>query len=183
MKENNKGFTLVELIVSVAILGIVALAAGGFMIAGSRAYSNLSYTLRLQYESQLIMEQVQEYLVDCSAGMAWDGNTLYVVDNDDSVPSSTKKVYVFTWDSTDQTIRFNSGAAAENISGITAIDLMAEHVSLMQVEFADSQREVTVKLKMERNGKSYEAQQVIALRNQPPHEDTWDALWNTMNHG
>ena len=178
MKGNNKGFTLVELIVSVAILGIVTLAASGFMIAGSRTYSSLSYTLRLQYESQLIMEQLQEYLVDCSAGAAWDSTEkkLYVANN----AASGKTVYVFALDPTGQTIHFQSGTAAADLSGLPAAELMAEHVTGMNVAFSDSKREVTVELTMARNGKTYQAQQVIALRNQPPHGASWSELWEAI---
>ena len=187
MKGNNKGFTLVELIVATAILGIVTLAASGFMIAGSRAYSSLNYTQRLQYESQLLMEQLQEYLLDCSAGATWAGNTLYIVNNNDSDPTQ-KPIYVFTRNSEGQ-ILFGSGIATELTDSSVATDLMAEHVTGMNVEFATFRREdnrvviqeITVGLTMERNGKTYQAQQVIALRNQPLYGADWTELWTAMN--
>ena len=74
LRKNNRGFTLVELIVSTAILGIIAVAAGAFMVAGTRTYSSLNYTVRLQYEAQLAMAQLQEYTIDCTEGIAWDAS-------------------------------------------------------------------------------------------------------------
>ena len=82
MRKNNRGFTLVELIVSTAILGIIAVAASAFMVTGTRTYSSLNYTVRLQYEAQLAMAQLQEYTIDCTDGIAWDATeqTLYELD-------------------------------------------------------------------------------------------------------
>ena len=167
IQKNNRGFTLVELIVATAILGIVALSACSFMVAGTRAYSSLNYTVRLQQESQLIMTQLEEYAVDCTSGMAWDGNKLYIVDG------STVHVFAFGGNA----IRYSTCATAATLT-IPAGDLMAEHVSGMSVSFAD--KKVHIALDMERNGKSYQATQVIALRNQPETAASWSELHDKL---
>ena len=51
MRNNDHGFTLVELIVSIALLGIIAVAAAGFLVTGTRTYTNVNYSVRLQYET------------------------------------------------------------------------------------------------------------------------------------
>lgn len=163
IRKNNRGFTLVELIVATAILGIVTLSACAFMVAGTRAYSSLNYTVRLQQESQLIMTQLEEYAVDCTSGMAWDGSTLYIVDG------STVHVFAFAGNA----IRYSTCTAAATLT-IPTGDLMAEHVSGMSVSFAD--KKVHIALDMERSGKTYHATQVIALRNQPETAASWSEL-------
>ena len=42
MKNDNRGFTLVELIVSIAIFSIVMLMAFSFMVSGARTFSNVN---------------------------------------------------------------------------------------------------------------------------------------------
>ena len=175
-KMNNRGFTLVELIVSTAILAIIAMGAGAFMVAGTRAYSSLNYTVRLQYEAQLAMAQLQEYTVDCNQGIAWipsgTGGTLYI--------ANTDKVHVFKCDS--GTITYSDSAFGDTLNftapGAVKDALLAEHLKSMSVAFIENDppvenvspakaKRVEITLQMERGGKSYTATQVIALRNQP----------------
>jgi prepilin-type N-terminal cleavage/methylation domain-containing protein len=174
MRKNNRGFTLVELIVSTAILGIIAVAAGAFMVAGTRTYSSLNYTVRLQYEAQLAMAQLQEYTIDCTDGIAWDaaGQTLYIANNDGFV-------HVFDYDPAAQTISYGSGSIAENLT-FPVSALAAEHVKSMNVDLAVKQANIT--LEMARGNKTYTATQIIALRNQPVQEETegWAELWNQI---
>jgi len=171
LRKNDRGFTLVELIVSTAILAIVALGAGAFMVAGTRVYSSLNYTVRLQYEAQLAMAQLQEYAVDCSDGIAWDpGQTkLYIADE--------SAVHVFDYDETAKTIFYGTGSKAENLT--FAVDaIAAEHVEAMNVIFQEKQVEIT--LNMARSNKNYSATQIIALRNQPVKATSWAELWNII---
>ena len=170
-KTDNRGFTLVELIVSTAILSIVALAASTFMIAGTRTYSSLNYTVRLQYEAQIAMAQLQEYTVDCSSGIAWDNSTktLYVVNG--------TTVHLFDFDPTAQTLSYGTGSAAEILS-VSATALAAEHITDMNVTLEEGKAEIT--LNMQRNNKTFDATQVIALRNQPKYATSWTLLWNEL---
>ena len=176
-RKNNQGFTLVELIVSMAILGIIALSASAFMIAGTRTYSSLNYAVRLQYEAQLVMAQLQEYTVDCTKGIAWDATqkTLYIANEDGDPDTNDAVVHMFVHNAAEgaQNIVYKRIDCAGNtfvqqINSTTtfAVDaLMAEHVKSMDVVFVDDQAKIT--LEMTRGNKTYTATQIIALRNQP----------------
>ena len=167
LKKNNRGFTLTELIVSAAILGIVALAASAFMIAGTRTYSSVNYSVRLQYAAQIAMAQLQEYTVDCTDGIAWDGSTLYIVNGTD--------VHLFKFDSQAETLSYAKTGKAENLDESTiTYNLAAEHITDMDVKLSNGQAEIT--LQMQRNNKTYSATQVIAMRNRPVVEDSWADL-------
>ena len=172
-RRNNRGFTLVELIVSVAILGIIAVGASAFMVAGSKAYGSLSYTVRLQYESQLAMAQLQEYTVDCATGLAWDDSetALYIVNGG--------TVHLFDYDESAQTLSYGSGAAAETLS-VAADALAAEHIESMDVVLQDADMEAEITLTLCRDNRRYTATQVIALRNRPALAESWAALWNEI---
>ena len=167
LRKNNRGVTLVELIVSTAILTIVALAASAFMIAGTRTYSSVSYSVRLQYEAQIAMAQLQEYTVDCTDGIAWDGSMLYIVNGND--------VHLFKFDSQADTLSYAKVRKADNLNENTiTYDLAAEHITDMDVSLSKGQAEI--KLQMQRNTKTYSATQIIAMRNRPVVEDSWAEL-------
>lgn len=169
LRKNNRGFTLVELIVSTAILSIVAVAASAFMVAGTRTYSSVNYTVRLQYEAQIAMAQLQEYTVDCTDGIAWDGSTLYIVNGTD--------VHLFKFESTAQTLSYAKTVRADELN-VTSYDLAAEHITDMDVNLSEGQAEIT--LQMQRNGKTYSATQLIAMRNRPVIETSWTGLENKI---
>ena len=169
LRKNNRGFTLVELIVSTAILSIVAVAASAFMVAGTRTYSSVNYTVRLQYEAQIAMAQLQEYTVDCTDGIAWDGSTLYIVNGTD--------VHLFKFESAAQTLSYAKTVRADELN-VTSYDLAAEHITDMDVNLSEGQAEIT--LQMQRNDKTYSVTQLIAMRNRPVIETSWTGLENKI---
>lgn len=79
MKNNNKGFSLVELLVSFAILGVVSVLIGIIMTSGSRMFASNRARLSLQYKSQVISSQIHTYIQNCNGGLAVDSNgDLYI---------------------------------------------------------------------------------------------------------
>lgn len=170
LRKNNKGFTLTELIVSIAILSIVAVAACSFMVTGTRTYSSLNYTVRLQYEAQIVMAQLQEYTIDCTDGIAWDDSkstpTLYIVNGTD--------VHLFVFNSENQTLSYGKTGKAATLTEPT-YNLAAEHITGMDVDLSQ-EGQVEITLQMQRNTKTYSATQHIALRNRPECADSWQQL-------
>ncbi len=77
-KRENKGFSLVELIVVIAIFSVVGVVVGGFLLAASRSYSINANELNLQDEAQLVANQVQEMILDTAYGISYQ----YVVTDD-----------------------------------------------------------------------------------------------------
>ena len=167
LRKNNQGFTLTELIVSTAILGIVAVAACAFMVAGTRSYSSVNYTVRLQYEAQIAMAQLQEYTVDCTDGIAWNGSILYIVNGND--------VHLFKFNSGTETLSYAKVSKAADLQeDAIDYDLAADHITGMAVTLSEGQAEIT--LQMQRNSKTYSATQLIALRNRPEYATSWTLL-------
>ena len=79
MGIGKKGFTLVEIIVSLAIMTIVAGAVGAFMVAGNNSYMRGNKELTLQEEAQLTANQIIDMIIDVEKDIQFkqsdDGST------------------------------------------------------------------------------------------------------------
>ena len=79
MKINNKGVSLVELIVTIAILGVVTVAVQSFILTSAKINSKVTSNVKLQYESQLVMANVQKQLANTGEAVFCDEDTLLMV--------------------------------------------------------------------------------------------------------
>ena len=148
MKKDNAGFSLIELIIAFALLAVVSAILLSFMVSGSNMYRNVSTEFALQMQSQTVMAQIKEYVVDCNGAIYFasdaDGATLTVRNSDID--------HDFVMDADNQTITYND-------------DLLATNVSRFYVHNS-SGGAVQIEVTFEKNGKFYETTQVIALRNE-----------------
>ena len=169
MKKNNSGFSLVELIVSVAILGIIVAAVGAFAVSGSRAYASVYSGVSLQVESQMALNQVREYAVDCGAGVYAGGSRLCLLDKETAAqPGGTETVsyteHIFELSDGKLIYTRKTYSAAGQLTG-SETGTVSEYVTeFAPVSAADS---VTVGMSLERRGKNYTASETMAFRNTP----------------
>ena len=70
--KKHNGFTLVEVLVAFAVLGIAVLGIGGFFVSAARSYSSVSDETSLQYEAQLALNQVENMLIDSTLGVSYN---------------------------------------------------------------------------------------------------------------
>lgn len=83
MKE-QKGFTLIEILVSVAVLSIVVLAIGTAMVTGSRSFAKGNADASVQKEAQLAVNQVEDMIIDINGSVdlqMYTGGTLIDLDS------------------------------------------------------------------------------------------------------
>ena len=73
MRKNQKGFTLVELIIAVAILAVVTLAVCGFIVVGSRSYTSANTDIMLQQDAQLALNQMSDVIIDTTESITYSG--------------------------------------------------------------------------------------------------------------
>lgn len=69
MRE-NRGLSLVELLITIAILSIVLAAATSFMITGSRSFAKGNADSELQKEAELTVNQIEDMIIDVNGGMS-----------------------------------------------------------------------------------------------------------------
>lgn len=68
IKKNNRGFSMVELLTAIAILGALVGLVGYLMHTSSKTYSRLSVEAQLQSEAQLVANMITELAIDsCDA--------------------------------------------------------------------------------------------------------------------
>lgn len=71
-KENNKGLTLIELLVALAIVSVVVSLAFGFIIHTIRIYTRGSNDSTVQNDAQLTMAQLESLIVNANMGIGLD---------------------------------------------------------------------------------------------------------------
>lgn len=97
VKLNNRGFSLVELIVGIAILVIVSGAALGFMMTSTKTYKNVSDDVDLQEEAQIVMNQLETMVQNAGKGVNFMYKGKTITEN----PADSKDVEGFSFSASD----------------------------------------------------------------------------------
>ena len=101
MQKQNRGFSLVELIIAIAILVIVTGAVCSFIIITSRNYANGNNDIGVQQEAQLAFNQISDVIIDARnsinyAGEDGSGNFVKVLsDSEFANTPEVKKMIVY----------------------------------------------------------------------------------------
>lgn len=167
--KNQKGYSLVELLVAMAIFAIVLTQIFAMMQHSARLYKNGTYEVDLQTEAQQFVQQMEELLIDVNVSV-----------NVTDIPGSNYAIEIINKDPvtlSDQTytVEFVKDPLAEfgevrmTATGtITATDMpMAEYVqsvSLDMTEYTTADK-VVLCVSMNNGKYSYETCKDIYLRN------------------
>ncbi|MDO5574137.1 MAG: prepilin-type N-terminal cleavage/methylation domain-containing protein [bacterium] len=188
IRKDNQGFTLVELLVSIAIAAIVAVSIAAFMIVGSRSYASTSSEVNLQYEAQLAFNQLQDLIIDTTLGVnysyiaAGDGinGTETEVLRDSEIPSDAafKKIYMYNdtvvyiviWDRAHSWLYYEEYAMnADRSIGAELVNeaRMADYITAFGADLSrlEEKRIVRVNMGFAKNTKTYESAHNITIRN------------------
>jgi len=92
-KINNKGFSLVELLIAITIASIAGIAVFGFISFGSNSYRTTSNDVGLQYEQQVVVNQLRDYILESSNAINFDvtENALYTFAQKEVIDAGTPK--------------------------------------------------------------------------------------------
>jgi prepilin-type N-terminal cleavage/methylation domain-containing protein len=167
--NRNAGFSLVELIVAIAIMAIIGGSIVGFLSTSSASYKIVSEEADLQEEAQLAMNQLETLLINAECGVAYDlaADTLYIYNSENR--------YLITWDKDAATLNYSSEKRSKDAasgkylntfetSGGTA--LMAEYLDGFSVSVDSSSGIVAdVSMHFVKSEKTYQVSQKVALRN------------------
>ncbi|MDE6406597.1 MAG: type II secretion system GspH family protein, partial [Lachnospiraceae bacterium] len=73
MRKDQRGFTIVELLIAVAILSIVVASVCAFIVVGSRSYASANSDINVQQEAQLSLNQMSDVLIDTTRSVNYVG--------------------------------------------------------------------------------------------------------------
>ena len=208
MRIGKKGFTLVEIIVSLAIMSIVAGAVGAFVIAGNNSYMRGNRELTLQEEAQLTANQLIDLIIDVERGINFQTTIGSAVDEEghivaDNVPAAelilrnNDNVYMVRWQGENAGAEYAAAnrlylyeaANVKDADGkitawgdpsTAAPSLMAEYVTAFNIDLTDlDKRKVKLEMKFSYQDKTYDISETIKLRNDLSGEESTDYAWIT----
>ncbi len=188
MRRNNKGFSLVELIVALAIFAIAGVAVFGFMVNSSRLYQRTNVEVKLQYEQQLAVNQIRDMVVESDKGIYFDeasktlalygaakqesGATVYPVTVVRYVQSEQKMYYG---------IKNFAALADVSFASVETKKLLAENVKEFNVDLTKVKNDkVLFEVTFIVGDKEQTAKETVALRNRLVVSNEVDTIWGDM---
>lgn len=96
MHRKNKGFTLVELLVSISILAVIGLAVGSFLAVSTNQYRAAGAEVKVQTEAGLVESQLKNLILAASRGIdaQEDALELYSYDEEQGTWSRIRIAYL-----------------------------------------------------------------------------------------
>lgn len=182
MKTDNKGFTLVELIVSIVILSIVLLAAFGFMVSGAKSYASVDTRINRQLKSQLTLGQVGDCLMNCNTGInvSADGKAVYILSTDSATNEVTVQAFKLDGDKNVQYASAKATVTNNTKDGVTTTNYattiaaadwskVTTKAKSFAVTLSPADGKVTsAAISVQFTGSDVSYTKTVALRNAPP---------------
>lgn len=177
MKKDNRGITLVELIVTMAVLAVASAAIYGLVIFASNQFNRQNKDVEVQQEAQLTMNQIQDYLIDASLGISYKVGGGYVLDDSTLAADQDKMLtiynnttyYIIKWSSVKEEVYMQSFPYDEVGPDLSIEDnwkLMAEYVTKFNVDITDLEKKGIVRISLVYTGNDdYTLNKLVNVRN------------------
>lgn len=194
MGRDQRGLTLVELLVAIAIAAIVIVSVASFMVVGAKSFTSTSSEVNLQHESQLAFNQLQDLVIDTALGITYayepsdgSGEVKVIADKENGsllIPADAvqKKLYLYNQDIVYEVIWDRATSRLFYMEYSTEIDSngkivlgevevtesrMADYITDFNIDLTrlEKKRIVRVDMGFTKENKTYEASYNITIRN------------------
>lgn len=173
--RNNKGYTLVELLVTLAVFAIIMGEVGNMMMNSSKLYRNGTYEVELQTEAQQIVQQMEELLIDVNHSVSVNyqeslGSDYITISNNTMGLSGDGDYTIYNFVVMKDpelgygNLYFNK-ECSDPLLDVSDV-LMAEYVQSISLNMSEYSHDVvTLNVSMNNGRYGYQASQDIYLRN------------------
>lgn len=177
--KNKKGFTLVELVVGTAILGIIGLTTAMLMTSGTNMYRNVHRGSTVLFKSQVAATQLQEAIVDCKYPFSVYADSLFICDKAAEGEENEFTIHIYKYDEAlheidlvDHKYTFTGDVISKSDSADEAIPFCFNVGSIQytpQYSSADGNMAYALKfdLVIQKFGLDYTRNEILSLRNHP----------------
>ncbi len=166
---NNKGFTLIELVLAIALFGLLALTLSTFLLSGVNTFSSVYNSNDAQYTANILHSQIERTILSANREITWNNSNNQLI-VEEYIVGTGDIYYTIDLDEANNILYYS-----ENVgSSITPTDKMGVNVDTFKVEFVSeivgsntvaTQAGVTVVIN--HDGKRFESTKVINLINEP----------------
>ena len=161
-RKNNKGFSLVEVVCAVAILGLTSTAIGSAMIMSTKSYQRGSAEVDVQKEAQITTNLIGNLLIDATSvdyqEVAYVSKTLTI--------NQEGTTYTLFYDEGTDVITYTEQVTGGSpVSGVLAENVVAFDLPGFSASDFKANKNAKVELSIEMNGKNYEATYSTTARN------------------
>ena len=161
-KRNDGGYSLLELVVTIALLAAVGTGVSTLMLTATRLYAAQSADVRLQSKAQLLTAQLRNYYLDADAELTYEDDVLSYVADDVR--------YAILYDSDAAKLYLAEDVEEGADTPTQDLPLLADRVSAFTIELPVTQdmrlpKEIVTSFTLEERGATYDVSFVTALRN------------------
>lgn len=184
--NSNKGFSIVEILIALAILSVISLTIVTFMGTSSETYANGSTEATMQSEVQVVANAISDRMIDCNDNIDYN---LTVFDQINGLSADASRYgdatdgyilqisndlerYAFVLDRTDNIIYYLETSRASASAAFPQYDysqkqVLAQHIEdfVVKKDRYTNDHIIWFELTYQKNKKSYTGQYQVNIRN------------------
>lgn len=182
LRGNKQGFSLVELLVCVAILGVLAVCVSVMMSAGTNTYTKINKRVNVSYRTQLALTQMKEFFIDCDAICEDENGDIYIQNTD---KEGNKIVYLFTFDSDENKVFLETFGVMDELVSNGDEQQFANHISDFEIKLNEARetgyiKTASVSITSTLDNQSNSREQIFSLKNKPIFVNNTDQEGETI---
>ena len=212
VENNNKGLTLLEMIISVAIMSIVMVTVTSFMVTGTKMFGASNNEIQLQEEVQLALSNVENRIIDAKMGIRCDDDGTQVILTVFNDKTSTEPKEYIVWNRNDRKIYYASSEADVTLTTFPTNEVLASNVENFEVALksgtlgatvtpdpsvtvqpsvtaqptesaSKSNPKVEITIEVQEKGRKHASQKIVTFRNNITVAASGDAIYTETRNG
>lgn len=194
MKGNQRGYSLIEVLIALAIVAVVGTLVSGFLLFGTKSYGKVTDEVGLQEEAQILLTQLNNYLVDADATLRYFVTTTeegaaveHEVEKDsdaggeDTIVKRRIEVYkqaedgtiieMIQWERDTESLYYERKKRSADPDGgeqtLAEKQLLINHIPIFSADMTEvnEKQKVFLRILLNKNERQYTAQKTVYLRN------------------